>query len=243
MDKDNIEAKERIISASIQLFSEKGFDATSVTEIAKAADVTKALIYYYFTSKEEILNSLVQSLQERVTSITMDFIHANIVQMIKDGRLDIKPDRLSFSSEEDTSFFLQNGYTYFDKVLDFALENRATIRILMFESLKNSKNRNELFHLMNLTTKSEDNEFFQTISQADNDFNYTPDMVMFKFFYTTFPLINFSVYYDDYKMASGQTDEELRSTFLQTFKIISSSLISGKDILLRNKIIEKQQRE
>lgn len=48
MNNDTIEAKERILHASIQLFSEKGFDATSVTEIAKSADVTKALIYYYF---------------------------------------------------------------------------------------------------------------------------------------------------------------------------------------------------
>ncbi len=83
MNNDTIEAKERILHASIQLFSEKGFDATSVTEIAKSADVTKALIYYYFKSKEEILDSLVHSLFDRVTSMTMDFIHAYIVQMIQ----------------------------------------------------------------------------------------------------------------------------------------------------------------
>jgi len=234
MNSTNVDAKERILRASIQLFSEKGFDATSVTEIARSAGVTKALIYYYFKSKEEILDSLVQSLQDRVTSIKMDFVHANIVQMIQDGRLDITPDRLSFASEEDTSFFLENGYKYFKTVLDFALENRGTIRILMFESLKSSKNRYELFHLMNLTVESREDPVFKTISQADNDFNYSADMVMFKFFYTTFPLVNFVVYYDDYKTASGQNDEELRASFLQTFRIISSSLISGKDILLRN---------
>jgi hypothetical protein len=60
-------------------------------------------------------------------------------------------------------------------------------------------------------------------------------MVMFKFIYTTFPLVNFAVYYDDYKTVSGQDDEELCASFLRTFKIISSSLISEKDILLRNK--------
>jgi AcrR family transcriptional regulator len=235
MENDTVEAKERILQASIQLFSEKGFDATSVTEISKSADVTKALIYYYFKSKEEILDSLVHSLLDRVTSITMDFIHANIVQMIQSGRLDIEPDRLSFANEEDTSYFLENGYKYFEKVLDFALENRAILRILMFESLKNSKNHNELFHLMSLTTGNEENPLFKTISQADSDFNYSADMVMFKFFYTIFPLVNFAVYYDDYKAASGQGDDELHASFLGTFKIISSSLISGKDILLRNK--------
>jgi len=156
MNNDTIEAKERILHASVQLFSEKGFDATSVTEIAKSADVTKALIYYYFKSKEEILDSLVHSLFDRVTSMTMDFIHANIVQMIQAGRLDIESDRLIFASEEDTSYFLENGYKYFEEVLDFALKNRATIRILMFESLKSSKNHNELFHLMSLTMENEE---------------------------------------------------------------------------------------
>ncbi|HWR23510.1 MAG TPA: helix-turn-helix domain-containing protein [Feifaniaceae bacterium] len=232
MHSENIEAKERILRASIQLFSEKGFDATSVTEIAQSAGVTKALIYYYFKSKEEILDYLVQSLRDRTTSIKMDFVHANIVQMIHDGRLDIMPDRLSFTSEEDTSFFLENGYKYFREVLDFALENRTIIRILMSESLKSSKNCHELFYLMSLAAGSGEDPAFQTISRADSDFNYSADMVMFKFFYTTFPLVNFAVYYDDYKAVSGQSDEALRASFLQTFRIISSSMISGKDILL-----------
>ena len=233
MNNDNPEAKERILRASIELFSKKGFDATSVTEIAQSAEVTKALIYYYFRSKEEIMDSLVQSLLDKITSMTMDFVHANIVQMIQAGRLDIEKDRLTFATQEDISFFLENGYRYFEKVLDFALDNRAIIRILMFESLKNSKNHNELFRLMSFTTDNSDNPLLKTISEADSDFSYSADMVMFKFFYTIFPLVNFAVYYDDYKTVSGQSDGELRSSFLRTFKTISSSLISERGILLR----------
>ncbi len=237
MDTDNMETKERIVHAAIQLFSKRGFDATSVTEIAQSANVTKALIYYYFKGKEEILDFLVHSLLDRITSITMDFVHANIVQMIQAGRLDIEPDRLTFASEDDTAYFLENGYKYFEKVLDFALENRAIIRILMFESLKSSKNHNELFRLMSFSGENDADPFLKTISQADNDFSYSADMVMFKFFYTIFPLVNFAVYYDDYKTVSGQNEEELRSTFLRTFKTISSSLISEKGILLQYKSV------
>ena len=233
MNNDNPEAKERILQASVELFSRKGFDATSVTEIARSAEVTKALIYYYFKSKEEIMDSLVRSLLDRISSMTMDFVHANIVQMIQAGRLDIEKDRLTFASEKDISYFLENGYRYFEKVLDFALENRAIIRILMFESLKNSKNHNELFRLMSFTTSNGDNPLLKTISEADSDFTYSADMVMFKFFYTIFPLVNFAVYYDDYKTVSGQSDGELRSSFLRTFKTISSSLISERGIILQ----------
>ncbi|MGI5900803.1 MAG: TetR/AcrR family transcriptional regulator, partial [Christensenellales bacterium] len=53
-----IEAKERILRASSRLFSEKGYDAARVSEIAHEAGVNKALIYYYFKNKEDILNTL-----------------------------------------------------------------------------------------------------------------------------------------------------------------------------------------
>jgi len=69
-----IEAKERIINASKRLFSQKGYDATRVDDIAKTADVNKALIYYYFKNKEDILDSMLASLFDNAVSITLVFI-------------------------------------------------------------------------------------------------------------------------------------------------------------------------
>jgi len=40
------DSKDRIIKAAVQLFSEKGFDGTRVSDIADLADVNTALIYY-----------------------------------------------------------------------------------------------------------------------------------------------------------------------------------------------------
>ena len=100
------EARERIINASIQLFSQKGYDATRVNDIASAANVNKALIYYYFKSKEEILDFMINSLLDNAVSITMGFIHTNIVQMVRDGYLDIKPDRLHFVNDEAKKSFI-----------------------------------------------------------------------------------------------------------------------------------------
>lgn len=197
--------------------------------------MTKALIYYYFKSKEEILDYLVQLLLNDMTSMTMDFIHANIVQFIRDGRLDIEPDRLRFADDGAIQSFLKNAYVYYERTLDYALENRSIIRILMLESLKDSKHQNKLFRLLDLTKDSEANPIFKTIYEADQDFYYSDDMVLFKFFFSIFPLISFVAYYDSYKELSGQGDEMLRESFLKSAQIISASLISGKDILLRNK--------
>ncbi len=233
-NKENIEARERIINASIELFSQKGFDAASVNEIAEQANVTKALIYYYFKSKEEILDYLVRSLSDSITSTAMDFINANIVQMINEERLDILPDRLRFIDEQARKHFTGNIKAYFENILDYAIENRAVIRILILESLKNSKHHNDLFAIMELIGSSNDNVLFKTISEADKDFNYSDDMMFFQFFFTSIPLFNFAAYYDDYKKLSGFGDTEMRRSFLQSYRLIADSLISGSDIMLRN---------
>ena len=53
--------KEKIIDAAVSLFNVKGFDGTSVREIAGKAKVNVANISYYFHSKEGLLESLVIS--------------------------------------------------------------------------------------------------------------------------------------------------------------------------------------
>ena len=228
-------AKERILNASIQLFSQKGYDGTRVSEIAEAAQVTKALIYYYFKSKEEILDHLVHSLLKNATALTVDFIHTNIVQMIKDGRLHIMPDRLHFSDQEAIQCFLENAEAYFEQVLDYVLEYRQIIRILMLESLKDSKHHNELFHLMDFIRTSEGDQIVKTISAVDQNFQYSPDLLVFNFFYTIVPLLSFAVYYEDYQALSSLSGKELRSVFLRSSHIIFRSLIAGQDIFLKNR--------
>lgn len=228
------EAKERIISAALELFSQKGYDATRVSDIAGAANVNKALIYYYFKSKQDILDFMVQSLLDKAMSIALDFIRNNIVQMIKDGYLDIEPDRLHFVSEEALKSFMQNSYAYFEQVVDYVIKNREIIRILMLESLKSGKHQNSLFHFMKFMSGDEKNPIYKTVSDADSDFVYSDEMVLFEFFFTIIPVVSFAAYYDDYKAVSALTDDELRSSFLRVCQTVTFSLISGSDILLRN---------
>lgn len=48
----------KILMAALELFGTKGYDATSVSELASKAKVSKGLIYNYFQSKEHILQQL-----------------------------------------------------------------------------------------------------------------------------------------------------------------------------------------
>ena len=107
-----IDSKAKIISASIQLFSQKGYDATRVSEIAEAAGVAKALIYYYFRSKKEILDYLVQNLMNDAASITLDFINVQLNQMLTEKKIAIENGKLHFADEQAIQEFMTNINSY-----------------------------------------------------------------------------------------------------------------------------------
>jgi AcrR family transcriptional regulator len=48
-------SREKILSAALELFANKGYDATSIDSIAKKAGISKGLIYNYFESKKSVL--------------------------------------------------------------------------------------------------------------------------------------------------------------------------------------------
>ena len=50
--------RERILEVALELFLKKGFDGTPTSEIAAAADTSKASVYHYFRTKEQILYAL-----------------------------------------------------------------------------------------------------------------------------------------------------------------------------------------
>lgn len=60
----------RIQAVALELFTEQGYDATSLREIAERLGVTKAALYYHFKSKEEIVDSFsadhIQKIKELV---------------------------------------------------------------------------------------------------------------------------------------------------------------------------------
>jgi TetR/AcrR family transcriptional regulator len=50
-----------ILRRSAQLFAEQGFDRTSMSEIALALGVSKALFYHYYRAKDDLLFDIIQS--------------------------------------------------------------------------------------------------------------------------------------------------------------------------------------
>jgi len=59
MEKGN--TKEHILDVALDLFSVRGFEATSISQIADAVGLRKASLYSHFSSKQDILDSLVEA--------------------------------------------------------------------------------------------------------------------------------------------------------------------------------------
>jgi AcrR family transcriptional regulator len=58
--RDQSGTRARIQTVALELFTEQGYDATSLREIAERLGVTKAALYYHFKTKEDIIASVVE---------------------------------------------------------------------------------------------------------------------------------------------------------------------------------------
>ncbi|MEU4642228.1 TetR family transcriptional regulator [Micromonospora sp. NPDC023814] len=61
--------RERIKSVALELFTEQGYEKTSLREIAERLNVTKAALYYHFKSKDEIVSSVVEDRLELMDAL------------------------------------------------------------------------------------------------------------------------------------------------------------------------------
>ena len=57
-------SSDRILQSALGLFTQKGYDATSVREICEAAGITKPTLYHFYKSKDGVYRALVDGVLE-----------------------------------------------------------------------------------------------------------------------------------------------------------------------------------
>lgn len=109
--------KERIIDVATRLFSSKGFDATSVDEIAKEAGINKAMIYYYFSSKEGLLNSIIRKSVNDFSGIVekIDFTKYGSLKDFINEIVKLAIDYVDHNTDIVKIFF-REGFIYGEKI-------------------------------------------------------------------------------------------------------------------------------
>ena len=68
------EKQEKIINASLELFSKEGYKATSTSKVAVKAGVSEGLIFRHFQNKEGLLNAIISKGEEKVKLLLADIV-------------------------------------------------------------------------------------------------------------------------------------------------------------------------
>lgn len=71
-NKYNSQRKNEFIDAAEKLFRENGIVDTTVNSIVKELDVAKGLFYYYFDSKDDVINAISEKYNEIFNQMMMD---------------------------------------------------------------------------------------------------------------------------------------------------------------------------
>lgn len=66
------DTRETIREVALELFSTRGFDQTSLREIAERVGLTKASLYYHYPSKQALLTAIVDPLVQGWRSVTAE---------------------------------------------------------------------------------------------------------------------------------------------------------------------------
>jgi AcrR family transcriptional regulator len=75
---DKQETKNNLFMAAADLFATKGYHQVSVREICNAARVSKPVLYYYFKDKEDLLESLVVEVHDRIDQLFQEHVRSDL---------------------------------------------------------------------------------------------------------------------------------------------------------------------
>jgi len=129
--------KEIILEESLRLFSQKGYQNTSVRDIAKEVGITQSGLYNHFKNKDHILETLIEELTD--SAIVKIFENKSTEELALKGK----------------SVLFSIATTF--KIISFDKKNEALFKLLMQELYKNSRIRTiykEQFYHMNVTKLS-----------------------------------------------------------------------------------------
>lgn len=99
-----VESRQHILSTARRLFAERGYDGTRVSEIACQAEMSQGNIYWYFSSKQELLQAVLADGFESLGSMMAQVAAQENGAMVKLDEL--LKNYIAFSRERGGSEFL-----------------------------------------------------------------------------------------------------------------------------------------
>ncbi|MBS1596607.1 MAG: TetR/AcrR family transcriptional regulator [Bacteroidetes bacterium] len=140
-----IDKRDHIINKAIELFAVKGFEGTSIRDLAAAADVNVAMVNYYFGTKEKLFDALIE--RKAVTS------RGSLEELVKDKTLsgiekidriiDIYVERLfthrQFHRVIQQELITDRRETLTQSIVQAVFPNAIAIRTIIETAIKNNE--------------------------------------------------------------------------------------------------------
>jgi len=95
--------RDQIMSTALMLFAKEGYHKVPISKIAEKAKISKGLMYNYFSSKEDLIKSILNEGLDEMFSV-------------------FDPDRDGFLTDEEFEFFIR-------QIFDIIKKNRAFYKL------------------------------------------------------------------------------------------------------------------
>jgi AcrR family transcriptional regulator len=195
----SINTKVDILDAAEILFAEKGFDGTGIMEIATRAGVPKSLIYYYFSSKEKILNELINRLLEAIVAVK------------KETAAQVKPEDML--TRDGLYRSLNTLYTFIER-------HKNVYRIMHQEALKKDFIGNLLLEIP--VSQQASIDYFKEAGMTVNE----NDIKLGHFFLIATPFISFMLLKEKWCEQNSMDPGEVKEKFFELIADISTLIVS-----------------
>jgi AcrR family transcriptional regulator len=197
--------RQKIMRAAERLFAKKGYDGTSMEDIARSAKINKPLIYYYFKSKIAI--------KEEIFKHTIDKGLTLIGQTFDAIQIDEGDEGLTMELE---------------KMISFISGHKEIVKIMLMESMKEKDAHHSLLTYADILINHEIEGIKQRIRQHHPDIMVDDQYLQIHEFFTGFiPVIMFVVLREKFAAYFHCDQEKLLRDFLKAF--LKSHMASHKN--------------
>ena len=93
--------RQEILMTARELFIKKGYDKTSVNDILKVVDIAKGTFYYYFSSKEEVLEAIIIDIVEEGATKARRILNEQSIPLLNRIMMAMMAQKPDFEGSEE----------------------------------------------------------------------------------------------------------------------------------------------
>jgi len=190
------DTRSRILAQAEQLFAEKDFSGTGIGEIAERAGIAKSVIYHYFKSKEEILQTLIDGFIDEAVELNRQL-----------------PAKHGISSDDPLSASIDAVEGCMREMIDFMGSRKWMLKIILLQSVKKCCD----VPLFDVVSRFQQSAEECCGASADRIKAKLADIQVADFFMNFLPIISFLVFQDRWCDHVGMDVSLAKRKFIDTY--------------------------